>query len=111
MIKHDGRVTKDGINIHEAADFAGMHKAGRLAAEILDRIAPMVEPGVTTGALDKAIEDMVDEAGAKSATIGYRGYQHASCISVNHVICHGIPGAPIPMGKDETISKNLEKRR
>ena len=69
-----------------------MHKAGRLAAEILDSLAGHVYPGQTTGALDKMIEDQVNAAGAKSATIGYKGYQHASCISVNHVVCHGIPG-------------------
>ena len=86
-----GRVTKDGIRIHDDAGFAGMHAAGALAARILDDIAPMVEPGVTTEALDQAIEDMVNAAGAKSATIGYRGYKHASCISVNHVVCLGIP--------------------
>lgn len=86
-----GRLTKDGIRIHEAADFAGMHRAGQLASEILDEIAPLVVPGATTGELDRAIEDAVDAAGAKSATIGYRGYKHASCISVNHVVCHGIP--------------------
>ncbi len=86
-----GRVTKDGIRIHDDAGFAGMHAAGALAARILDDIAPTVEPGVTTEALDQAIEDMVNAAGAKSATIGYRGYKHASCISVNHVVCHGIP--------------------
>ena len=86
-----GRVTEDGIRIHDDACFAGMHAAGALAARILDDIAPMVEPGVTTEALDQAIEDMVNAAGGKSATIGYRGYKHASCISVNHVVCHGIP--------------------
>ncbi|WP_340253214.1 type I methionyl aminopeptidase [Roseobacter sp. HKCC-CH-9208] len=86
-----GRVTKDGIRIHDDAGFAGMNAAGALAARILDDIAPMVEPGVTTEALDQAIEDMVNAASAKSATIGYRGYKHASCISVNHVVCHGIP--------------------
>ncbi|MGR3364199.1 MAG: type I methionyl aminopeptidase [Maritimibacter harenae] len=85
------RITREGIRLYEPADFAGMHKAGRLAAEILDRIIPMVEPGVTTGELDQAIEDMVNEAGATSATIGYKGYEHASCISINHVVCHGIP--------------------
>ena len=90
--RHRGRLTKDGIRIHESADFAGMHKAGRLAAEILDALVPRIAPGVTTGELDTYIEDMVAEAGAVSATIGYKGYQHASCISVNHVVCHGIPG-------------------
>lgn len=89
---HPGRVTKDGIQIYEPADFAGMHAAGRLAAHILDEIAPMVAPGVTTGTLDSAITERVHAAGAISATIGYRGYQHASCISINHVVCHGIPG-------------------
>jgi methionyl aminopeptidase len=87
-----GRTTRDGIRIYEPGDYAGMHKAGALAADILDRVAPMVQPGVTTGELDAAIEAMVDEAGAVSATIGYKGYKHASCISLNHVVCHGIPG-------------------
>ena len=85
-------MTKDGIRIYQEADYAGMHSAGRLAAEILDRIAPHVFPGQTTGEIDRLIESWVDEAGAKSATIGYKGYKHASCISVNHVVCHGIPG-------------------
>lgn len=87
-----GRVTRDGIRIHEDADFAGMHVAGRLAAEILDEVAPLVTPGATTGELDDFIRARVEASGATSATIGYRGYQHASCISVNHVVCHGIPG-------------------
>ncbi len=90
--QHRGRLTRDGIRIHEAADFAGMHKAGALAAAILDEVAEHVFVGQTTGAIDKLIEDRVTAAGAKSATIGYKGYQHASCISVNHVVCHGIPG-------------------
>ena len=86
-----GRITKEGIRIYEDADFEGMRVAGKLAAEILDRIIPHVVPGVTTAALDKLVEDMVEEAGATSATIGYKGYQHATCISINHVVCHGIP--------------------
>jgi methionyl aminopeptidase len=92
LTDHKGRTTREGIRIHEAADFAGMHKAGALAARILDDLSPHVVPGQTTAALDKMIEDWVTEAGATSATIGYKGYQHASCISVNHVVCHGIPG-------------------
>ena len=92
MRSKDGRTTKDGIRIHEQADFAGMHVAGALAAKILDDIAQYVFPGQTTGEIDRVITKMVEDAGAKSATIGYKGYQHASCISVNHVVCHGIPG-------------------
>lgn len=90
-----GRQTKDGIRIYERTDFAGMHKAGRVAADILDRVGVLVEPGVTTETLDDFIRAAVEEAGAVSATIGYRGYQHASCISVNHVVCHGIPGPKV----------------
>ncbi len=90
-----GRVTKDGIRLHEAADFAGMHRAGQVAAGILDRVAPLVEPGTTTEILDDFIRAEVERLGVISATIGYRGYQHASCISVNHVVCHGIPGPKV----------------
>ncbi|SEK25010.1 methionine aminopeptidase, type I [Roseovarius azorensis] len=90
--KHRGRLTREGIRIHEAADFAGMHRAGALAAAILDEIADHVFVGQTTGVIDRLIEKKVTAAGARSATIGYKGYQHASCISVNHVVCHGIPG-------------------
>lgn len=92
MKEHRGRLTKDGIRIYEPADFAGMHAAGAVAARILDDIAAHVFPGQTTGEIDRIITEMVEAAGAKSATIGYKGYQHASCISVNHVVCHGIPG-------------------
>jgi methionyl aminopeptidase len=95
------RLTRDGIRIHEPEDFAGMRAAGRLAASILDRIADHVAPGVTTGALDALVRTWIEEAGAISATIGYKGYQHATCISVNHVVCHGIPGSPIPASKHE----------
>ena len=79
------------IKLHGPADFEGMRKAGRLAAECLDMIAAHVRPGVTTAQLDDLIRDFVFAREALSATIGYRGYRHASCISLNHVICHGIP--------------------
>ena len=87
-----GRITRDGIRIYEDVDFAGMAAAGRVAAEILDLIGPHVAPGVTTEALDDFITEEVARRDVISATIGYKGYKHASCISVNHVVCHGIPG-------------------
>ncbi|MFQ6547328.1 type I methionyl aminopeptidase [Aestuariibius sp. 2305UL40-4] len=95
MDESKGRLTRDGIRIYDLADFAGMHRAGRLAAQILDAVAPLVVPGQTTGALDQFITEQVEAAGATSATIGYKGYEHASCISVNHVVCHGIPGGKV----------------
>ena len=84
--------TADGIRLHAPADFEGMRAAGRLAAETLDMIEAEVQPGVTTGALDDMIREFVFAAGARPATLGYRGYTKSSCISINHVVCHGIPG-------------------
>jgi methionyl aminopeptidase len=74
------------IRIHDENGFEGMRKAGRLVAECLDMLVGEVKPGVTTGAIDDMIRDFVLDHGAQSATIGYRGYRHASCISLNHVI-------------------------
>jgi methionyl aminopeptidase len=98
-----GRITREGIRIYEDADFAGMRAAGRVAAEILDAVAPLVVPGVTTAALDGFITDEIARHGVVSATVGYKGYRHASCISVNHVVCHGIPGGKIPGRSNDVI--------
>ena len=95
MDERRGRLTKDGIRIYEAADFAGMTRAGQVAAQILDDVAPLVFVGQTTGQIDREITRMIADRGVVSATIGYKGYQHASCISINHVVCHGIPGDKI----------------
>ena len=81
------------IKTHDAAGFAGMRVAGQLAARALDMLVPFVVPEAVTGDLDARVQDFVRDAGAVPATIFYRGYSHASCISVNHVVCHGIPGA------------------
>ena len=85
------RRNRDGITLFDPSDFAGMHAAGALASQILDEIGVHVYPGQNTAVLDKFIQDQVEAAGAISATIGYKGYEHASCISINHVVCHGIP--------------------
>ena len=103
-----GRITRDGIRIHEDADFAGMAKAGRVAAEILDLVAPLVRPGATTGEVDAFITAEIARRGVTSATVGYKGYQHASCISVNHVVCHGIPGSKVPgRGNDVLLDGDI----
>lgn len=80
------------ITIHAPEDFAGMRAAGRLAAETLDMIAPHVRPGITTNELDQICHDFMLAHHAVPATLGYRGYPKSSCISLNHVVCHGIPG-------------------
>ncbi len=80
------------IKLHGQEGFEGMRAAGRLAAEILDALVPHVVPGVTTDELDRRVYDHMLGAGALPATLGYRGYTKSCCISINHVVCHGIPG-------------------
>jgi methionyl aminopeptidase len=84
--------TRDGtIKLYGPEGFAGMRAAGRLAASALDMLVPHVVPGAVTQVLDDMVLDFVHAGGGVSATVGYRGYAHASCISINHVVCHGIP--------------------
>ncbi|GGC96613.1 type I methionyl aminopeptidase [Aquisalinus flavus] len=80
------------IRQHGEEGFEGMRKAGRLAAQCLDLLAGHVQPGVSTEEIDRIAREFVLDNNALSATIGYRGYRHATCISLNHVVCHGIPG-------------------
>lgn len=68
-----------------------MRAAGKLAAEALDMIVPHMVPGMATAELDAMIRRFIVERGGVPATLGYRGYTHSSCISTNHVVCHGIP--------------------
>ncbi|MFC4254602.1 type I methionyl aminopeptidase [Altererythrobacter xixiisoli] len=87
-------VYRDGtIKLHGPHGFEGMRRAGRLAADILDEIAPHVVPGVSTEELDRRVREMMLDGGAVPATLGYRGYTHSCCISINHVVCHGIPSS------------------
>ncbi|MEO5973530.1 MAG: type I methionyl aminopeptidase [Sphingomicrobium sp.] len=93
-VADDDRVeARDGvIKLHGPAAFAGMRAAGRLAAEILDALVPHVVPGVTTGEIDAIVHDHTLRGGAVPATLGYRGFTKSCCTSINHVVCHGIPG-------------------
>ena len=88
----DGETDRRRIIIHAEADFAGMRAAGLLAAQTLDMVTPHVQAGVTTGELDRIIHDYTLSRGAVPATLNYRGYPKSCCISLNHVVCHGIPG-------------------
>ncbi len=80
------------IRLHGPEDFAGMRKAGKLAAQVLDFITPHVKPGVTTGRLDKLCHEFILDHHAIPAPLNYRGFPKSICTSVNHVVCHGIPG-------------------
>jgi methionyl aminopeptidase len=79
------------VATHRPEDFEGMRRAGRLAAEVLDLLVPEVKPGVTTAALDRIAFEYTLDHGALPACLGYRGYRHTLCTSINHVVCHGIP--------------------
>ena len=80
------------VKIHSAEDFEGMRRAGRLAAECLDMLTPHVVPGVLTDRLDALAREFILDHGAIPACLGYRGYTKTTCISPNHIVCHGIPG-------------------
>jgi methionyl aminopeptidase len=80
------------IKIYGPEGFEGMRKAGQLAAAALDLVAAHVRPGVTTESIDQLVFRFAMDHGALPATLNYRGYPKSCCTSLNHVVCHGIPG-------------------
>lgn len=79
--------------------------AGRLAAQVLEMIEPHIKAGISTGEIDRLCHRYIeDELKAVSATIGYHGYQHATCISLNHVVCHGIPNFDKKIKKGDILN-------
>ena len=88
----DAPVRDGAIKVHGPEGFEGMRRAGRLAADCLDMLTPHVVPGVTTAHLDDLCRQFILDHGALPACLGYRGYRHTICTSINHVVCHGIPG-------------------
>ena len=79
------------IKLYGAAAFEGMRRAGRLVADCLDMLTAEVKPGVPTEKLDRRVFEFARDHGAMPATLMYRGYRKATCTSINHVVCHGIP--------------------
>lgn len=88
------RLSSDGkIRLYGPEAFEGMRKAGQLAATALDLIASHIKPGVSTEHIDQLVFDFAMQNRAFPATLNYRGYPKSCCISLNHVVCHGIPGS------------------
>ena len=88
------------IQLKSADDFAKMRAVGKLAAEVLEMIGPHVQPGISTGELDRICHNyIVNVQNAVPAPLNYNGFPKSICTSVNHVICHGIPS-------DEKILKS-----
>ena len=94
----EGRLANPGIQLKSPPEIEGMRVAGRLASEVLDFITPHVKPGISTGQLDRLCHDyMVREQGTVPAPLnyappGHRPYPKSICTSVNHQVCHGVPG-------------------
>ena len=85
-----------GITIKTAAECEKMRLAGRAAAEVLEMIAPQVQAGVSTDTLDQICHKYITEVqGCIPAPLNYKGFPKSICTSVNHVVCHGIPGAKV----------------
>ncbi len=92
-MKDNQKRSRDGIPIHTTGAFVAMHAAGKLAAETLDYITPFVKAGTTTDELDRLCYDFITKHGAIPAPLNYKGYPKSICVSLNEVICHGIPDA------------------
>jgi methionyl aminopeptidase len=96
------------IKLYGPAAFEGMRKAGRLVAECLDLLTDEVRPGVPTEQLDRLVYEFAMDHGAVPATLMYRGYTRSTCTSINHVVCHGIPGEkPLKEGDIVNIDVTL----
>jgi methionyl aminopeptidase len=80
------------IKLYGPEGFKGMRAAGRAAAEVLDSLVPHVRAGVTTQEIDEIVHAEMIARGGVPATLGYRGFTGSCCTSINHVVCHGIPG-------------------
>jgi methionyl aminopeptidase len=94
FVTDESKPSRSGaIKLHDAPAFDAMRHVGRISADILDALVPFIVPGVTTEEIDALVLRMTLEAGATPATLNYRGYTHSCCTSINHVICHGIPGS------------------
>ncbi|MGH8539250.1 MAG: type I methionyl aminopeptidase [Stenotrophobium sp.] len=95
------------ITIKNPDEQQKMREAGIAAAEVLTMIAPHVQPGVTTEALDRLCHDfIVNTQGLVPAPLNYRGFPKSICTSVNHVVCHGIPG-PKTLKRGDAINIDI----
>ena len=91
------------IKLHNQNDFEKMRKAGKLASNCLDYITDFVEPGVSTLKINELCHKFQTERGATPAPLNYKGFPKSVCTSVNHVVCHGIPGEKI-LNKGDIIN-------
>jgi len=97
------------IELKSRRDIEAMRRAGQVVAECHRQIARMIKPGVTTMEIDRLVESIMAEHGARPYQIGYKGYPYATCASVNDVIAHGFPNdEPLKEGDIVTIDTVAE---
>ena len=98
--------TQPAIKLHGPTGFAAMRKAGQLTAQALDEVTPLLREGTTTQEIDDFFMAFAAKHKALPATLNYRGYRKASCISINHVVCHGIP-SDTPLRGGDIVNVDL----
>ncbi|WP_296818324.1 type I methionyl aminopeptidase [Brevundimonas sp.] len=108
QLDDDAFVRTGAIKRHRPEDFEGMRKAGQLAAACLDMLTEHVVPGVETARLDDLAREFILDNGGLPACLGYKGYGFTTCISPNHVVCHGIPGQRTNLRLDEGDIVNID---
>ena len=104
----DAYVRTSVIKRHRPEDFEGMRAAGRVAGACLDMLTDHVTPGVETKYLDDLAREFILDNGGLPACLGYKGYGFTTCISPNHVVCHGIPGQRTNYRLDEGDIVNID---
>jgi methionyl aminopeptidase len=98
--------SNSNIKIYGPEAFAGMRRAGQLVAEALDMVTEYVRPGVSTERLDDVVMQFALDHNAVPAPLNYRGYTKGICTSLNHVVCHGIPG-PRPLREGDIVNIDI----
>lgn len=91
------------IRLYGPEDFEGMRRASQITAQCLDELVALVKPGVTTQEIDDFVYEFGKQRGAVPATLNYRGFMKSCCTSINHVVCHGIPG-PKPLKEGDIVN-------
>ena len=101
---------KKDINLYNKDAFLKMRAAGKLAADVLDYITQYVKKGVSTGRLNDLCHDYIIKNDAVPAPLNYRGFPKSTCISVNHVVCHGIPSDKI-LDEGDILNTNASRKK
>jgi len=95
------------IPLYEGDEWEKLRAAGRLAALTLDHVATLIRPGLITAEIDRAVDQFIRARGAVPATVGYNGHLYASCISVNHVVTHGLPSETKKLAEGDIVNVDV----